>query len=175
MTDHDLAERPDLRTAKGLLRRRYAVMLPFLLIPIAALAFSLHQQKRYSAPASLVFSQTENIASTDPAREAATNIQLLSDDRIKRGVQRRLARTGPIADEVRFEQTDEANVLKITAADPRPRRAADTANAYANEYVAYRRNAARSKIIQEQRFVRSELQRLPRNKGTRNRVRALNQ
>jgi polysaccharide biosynthesis transport protein len=176
MTDHDLAERPDLRTATGLLRRRYVVMLPFLLIPIAAWFFSKHQEKRYTASASIVFSQTETIASTDPAREAATNIQLLSDDQIRRGVQRRLGSRGPIADEVKFDQEGEANVIKINANDPNAQRAADTANAYANEYVAFRRTTARSKILNEARFVRSELERLPKNrKSTRARVRALQQ
>src|SRR5882724_10335944 len=118
MSDHDLAERPDLRVAKSLLRRRWPVMLPFVLIPLAALLFSLHQEKRYSASSSVAFSQTETIASTDPAREAATNIQLLSGDAIKRSVQKRLAGKGGLVDTVKVDQQGDANVLKITATDP---------------------------------------------------------
>jgi polysaccharide biosynthesis transport protein len=173
MAEYEQADRPDLHTAKGLLRRRYLVMLPFLLIPIAALVFSLQQQKQYSASASLVFRDADNVASDDPAREAATNIQLLSDDQIKRGVRERLARSGPIAQGLKAEQEGQANVIRITATDPSPRRAADTANAYANEYVAYRRTLARTKIRQEQEFTRAELQRARDIPGNARRVRSL--
>jgi polysaccharide biosynthesis transport protein len=167
MSEHDLAERPDLRVAKSLLRRRWPMMLPFLLIPLAALLFSLHQEKRYTASSSVAFSQTETIASTDPAREAATNIQLLSGDAIRRSVQRRLP-NGQIADEVEVEQDGDANVLKITATDPDPQRAAATANAYAAQYLSFRRDTARRKILEEQQFVRSEIARLPSSAGQAN-------
>jgi capsular exopolysaccharide synthesis family protein len=167
MVEHDQTERPDLRTAEGLLRRRYAVMLPFLLIPIAALLFSLHQEKQYSASASVVFSEGDNISSDDPAREAATNVALLTDDQIKRGVARRLGRGHPPAEKVKAAQEGQANVLRITATDSDPRRAAATANAYAAQYVANRRTAARGKILDQQRFVRQELARLPRTAATR--------
>jgi tyrosine-protein kinase len=175
IAEHDQAERPDLRTAKGLLRRRYGVMLPFLLIPVAALVFSLNQEERYTASASLLFRDADHIASDDPDREAATNIRLLSDDQIKRGVKRRLGRANPIAEDVEFEQEGQANVLLITATDPSPRRAADTANAYGDEYVAFRRSTARRGIIEEQRFIRDELERLRGNTQARDRVRSLRQ
>jgi polysaccharide biosynthesis transport protein len=173
MVENDQAERPDLRTAKGLLRRRYMVMLPFLLIPIAALVFSLHQEKRYSASASVLFREADNISSEDPVREGATNIQLLSDEQIRLGVRRRLGKGHPAAEEVKADQEGEANVLRITTTDPDPQRAAETANAYARQYVAYRRTVARRKILDEQRFLRQELARLRGVEGTRARVRSL--
>jgi polysaccharide biosynthesis transport protein len=132
-------------------------MLPFLLIPIAALGFSLNQEKRYTATASLLFSDTEKIASAEPDREAATNEQLLFTDDIRRGVEARLAGKGGIADHVDATQEGTSNVLKISATDPDAQRAADTANAYADEYAAFRQATARRKIVQEQRFVQSEL------------------
>jgi capsular exopolysaccharide synthesis family protein len=173
MAEHDAAERPDLHAAGGLLRRRYPVMLPFLLVPLAALAFSLNQTKRYDASASILFSDKSNIASADPEREAATNVQLLSLEEIQRGVKQRLAGTGPAADQVDAKQDGAANVLSITATDPSAERAARTANAYAGAYVAFRRSTAQQKILEEERFVRSELKRLGDSPTTRNRARSL--
>jgi len=132
-------------------------MLPFLLIPIAALVFSLSQEKRYEASASILFSDTDVIASDNPEREAATNVELLSLDEIQRGAKQRLA--GPRAEKVDAEEAGTANVLTITATDPDPRLAARTANAYAAAYVDFRRSSARREIVAEQQFVRSELER----------------
>jgi capsular exopolysaccharide synthesis family protein len=148
-------------------------MLPFVLIPLAALAFSLNQTERYTASASLLFSDQDNIASADPEREAATNVQLLSLEEIQRGVTQRLAGTGAAADEVDAEQEGAANVLSITATDPSPERAARTANAYAGAYVDFRRRTAQRKILEEERFVRDELKRLGARRSARDRARSL--
>jgi capsular exopolysaccharide synthesis family protein len=140
-------------------------MLPFLLIPIAALAFSLSQEDRYTASASILFSDQDILASDLPEREAATNVQLLTLDQIKRGVERRLA--GPIAEEVDASQGGDANVLTISATDPSPERAAATANAYAAAYIGFRRAAAQQELLERQGFVQSELERLAGNGSIR--------
>jgi capsular exopolysaccharide synthesis family protein len=160
MAEHDAAARPDLHAAGGLLRRRFSVMLPFLLIPIAALAFSLNQEDRYTASASILFSDKDNIASDLPEIEAATNVELLTLDEIKRGVEQRIGGPDAIAEEVDARQEGTANVLTITATDPRAERAARTANAYADAYVSFRRTSAQRELVEEQRFVRAELERL---------------
>lgn len=147
-------------------------MLPFLLIPIAALAFSLSQEQRYTASASVLFSDQDTLASDLPEREAATNVELLTLEEIKRGVQQRLAGTGPIAEEVDASQAGDANVLTISATDPGAERAARTANAYAAAYVAFRRSTAQRELLGEQRFVRDELERLAGNNSVRARARA---
>jgi capsular exopolysaccharide synthesis family protein len=171
MVEHDVAARPDLHTAGGLLRRRYPVMLPFLLIPIAALAFSLSQEERYTASASILFSDKENIASDLPEREAATNVELLTLDEIKRGVDQRLAGTGPVAEKVDARQEGTANVLTITATDPSPERAARTANAYGGAYIAFRRKTAQQELLAEKRFVEDEIKRLGNSNSKRARAR----
>jgi tyrosine-protein kinase len=151
-------------------------MLPFLLIPVAALAFSLNQDEQYSASASLLFTERDVIASADPEREAATNVELLSLEEIQRGVKQRLAGTGSSAEKVDAMEAGTANVLTITATDPSPDRAARTANAYAAAYVEFRRNSARREIVAEQRFVRAELKRLGTDtKRERDRARVLQQ
>jgi capsular exopolysaccharide synthesis family protein len=171
MAEHDVAARPDLHAAGGLLRRRYPVILLFLLIPIAAYAFSMSQEDRYTASASILFNDQDTLASDLPEVEAATNVELLSAGTIKRGVERRLAGTGPIAEKVEAKQEGSANVLTIAATDPSPERAARTANAYASAYIDFRRAAARRDLLAEQRFVQSELERLAGSGSLRARAR----
>jgi Mrp family chromosome partitioning ATPase len=171
MAEYDAAARPDFHAAGGLLRRRYRVMLPFLLIPIAALAFSLNQEERYTASASILFSESESLASDDPDREAATNVELLKLDEIKRPVEQRLGDTK--AEEVDASQSGTANVLTISATDPSAEHAARTANAYASAYIAFRRTTARRELLAEQQFVRNEIARLGSGEFARARERRL--
>src|SRR5207248_10217901 len=69
-------------------RRKIVIFLCTLAVPAAALALSLAQKKEYSASASLLFRDPQFdqklfgsavfATQTDPAREAATNIKLVS-------------------------------------------------------------------------------------------------
>jgi capsular exopolysaccharide synthesis family protein len=173
MAEYDAAARPDLHAAGGLLRRRFRVMLPFLLIPVAALAFSLSQEERYTASASILFNDQDTLASDLPEREAATNVKLLTLEKIKRGVEQRLAGTGPIAEDVDASQAGDANVLTISATDRSAERAARTANAYAAAYINFRRSTARRELREEERFVREELARLGNSLAAQARTRFL--
>jgi capsular exopolysaccharide synthesis family protein len=172
MAESAATARPDLQAAWGLLRRRWAVMLPFLLIPVAAFVFSSRQTERYTASASILFSDKDTIASAEPDREAATNVELLSLGEIQRGIDRRVGEGGR-AEDVDISEDGTANVLKITATDPSAERAARTANAYGAAYIAFRRDAARAKIGDEQRFVRNELERLGDSRRDKLRARDL--
>jgi succinoglycan biosynthesis transport protein ExoP len=135
-------------------------MLPFLLVPAAALGFSLAQEEKYSATTSILFRDvggSSALASGDPEREAATNVELLSQDTIKARVAGRLGGSQATAESVSVVQRGQSNVLQVTATDPSPRVAARTANAYAGEYVAFRRDEELRQIDAEQGFVRDEL------------------
>src|SRR5436305_9134175 len=76
-------------TILRMLRNRWKIVLACaIILPAAALAFSLAQQKQYSASASLLFrdpqfdqklfGSTVFAPNTDPNREAATNVKLVS-------------------------------------------------------------------------------------------------
>src|SRR2546421_12535401 len=71
------------------IRRRWLIVVVCaLVVPLAAVAVSLMQPKRYSSSATLLFrdpgldeklfGSSTFTPSTDPAREAATNLQLVS-------------------------------------------------------------------------------------------------
>jgi polysaccharide biosynthesis transport protein len=158
------AETPNFRTLTGLLRRRWRVMLPFLLVPIAALAFSRAQEERYSATASILIRDARGssvLASEDPEREAATNVLLLSQGTIRARVEDRLGGDRATADSVDIAQEGQSNIFKVTATDPSPQVAARTANAYAAEYVSFRRREERREIRAELRFLGDELDTIP--------------
>jgi receptor protein-tyrosine kinase len=157
-----------------MLRRRIGVvLLCAVLVPAAALAFSLSQQKQYSATASLLFRDPQLDQklfgasvfppSNDPAREAATNAKLASLDvvsaRTAKAVGGKLT-TGDVASEITVAPAGQSDVVSITATDPNPAFAARLANVFAQQFIAFRRDADRSKISSAQQLVTQQLKRL---------------
>jgi succinoglycan biosynthesis transport protein ExoP len=65
---------------------------------------------------------------------------------------------------VKIVQEGQANLLTIKASDPSPGVAARTANAYAFEYVRFRREAGLSDLRARERFLESELARIPESR-----------
>jgi polysaccharide biosynthesis transport protein len=157
------------------LRRRIGVVLACLvLVPAAALAVSLSQEKQYSASASLLFrdpqfdqklfGSTVFSRQVDPAREAATNVKLVSLDVVAARTARALGggvQQGTIQGKVQVAGEGQSDVVSITATDPDPAYAARIANTFAQEYIAFRRESDRSKISAAQKLVQDQLERLP--------------
>jgi len=153
------------------LRRRIGVALACaLLVPASALAYSYAQEKEYSASASLLFRDpgfTQKLfgtpfftPSSDPDREAATNLRLVSlgvvagrtADKLGGGLTRK-----EVAEKVDASSEGQSNVVAITATADSPRLAARLANTFAEEYIAFRRDADRSKIEETLGIIRGQL------------------
>ena len=148
----------------GLLRRRFLVILiPALLVPGAALALTLQQEKEYEASTSLLFRDSglgsTVLASADPDREAATNLRLLQLDALERKVN--ADRNHPFPGDVDVVTEAESNLATITATDTKPRRAARMADAFAQEYIALREKAVDREIELERTAVNEELSQIP--------------
>ena len=161
---HEQTEAPSFRTFTGLIRRRWYALLLVLIVPAAALGFSLAQEEKYTAKTSVLFRDIDSasvIASQDPEREAATNVELVSLEAIKQRVEEKLGGGATIAGDVSVEQKGQSNVLTVDATDPNPQVAARTANTYAAEYVAFRRRAELQGVRDEQEFLRDEYRALP--------------
>ncbi len=147
------------------LRRRIAVLLVVsLALPAGALLYSLSAEKQYTATAKLLFrdpgfdqkalggSSPVLGPSVDPAREAATNVGLVSLDTVaKRAADtittRRLT-AQEIGDKVVVSSQGQSNVVAVRATDASPAFAATLANTIARQYIVFRRDADRSKINQ---------------------------
>src|SRR4051812_10268783 len=155
---------------KVLRRRSWLVALTFLLVAGSALGLSLSQQKQYSATASLLFRDpgfdqklfgaSALPPSTDPAREAATNVQLVSlrtvADRTARRLNGKLDGQ-EIADKISVAPAGQSDVVGITATDHDPKFASQLANNFAEDYIAFRRDADRAKIREAQALVQRQL------------------
>jgi tyrosine-protein kinase len=152
---------------RSLRRRRGVLVVCAILVPAAALGFSLSQEKQYTASASLLFrdpgfdqklfgSQVFQ-PSGDATREAATNIKLVSLDTVAQRTARRLPGVGSVSDKVHVQDEGQANLVGIDATDHSPRRSAQIANTFAQEYIAFRREADRAKISDAQGLVERRL------------------
>jgi capsular exopolysaccharide synthesis family protein len=151
-------------------RRLWVVLAIAALAGGAALALSLSQQKQYSASASLLFRDpaldqklfgSSFIApSSDPAREAATNVKLVSLHgiavRTSRALKGRLS-VKEIEDRVDVQSEGQADIVSVTFTDPDRDFAPEVANAFANQYIAFRREADRSKVSEAERLVETQL------------------
>jgi polysaccharide biosynthesis transport protein len=155
-------------TVAGLVRRRFlAILIPTLLVPGAALALTLQQEKEYEASTSLLFRDSgfgsTALASADPDREAATNLRLLQLDTLKRRVN--ADRANPFPGDVDVVTEAEANLATITVTDTDPERAARMADAIAQEYIALREETAAREIKQERQAVHHQLSQIPLTTG----------
>ena len=155
-------------TLVGLLRRRFlAILIPTLLVPTAALALTLQQDKEYEASTSLLFRDSglgsTALASADPDREAATNLRLLQLDVLERRVN--AGRSQPFPGDVDVVTEAESNLATITATDTDPERAARMADAVAQEYIALREETTAQEIKQENQAVHHQLSQIPLTRG----------
>lgn len=153
------------------MRERWKLVLLCVgLTALAALGISLVQPTRYSATASLLFrdpgfdqklfGSSFVPQSADGARDAATNVKLVSLS----GVAARTARAvghGLTPREVEQRMTvdpgTDADVVSVTATDGSASFAAQLANTFATQYIDFRRETDRAMIRQAQRLVDGQL------------------
>lgn len=147
------------------------LLLCVLLVPAAALAFSLTQEKEYTASASLLFRDPafdqklfgSSLAEEggDEQREAATNLRLLSLDEVAKRTASALNRpnykTANVLSSVKVTPEGESDIIGIEAVDRSPAFAAQVANTFAREYINFRRDADRAKVREAQTLVQGRL------------------
>ena len=171
---HAAPRRGELDHVLRVLRsRRDLIVLCTLLVTLSALAFSLTQRKAYSATAELLFrdaqldqklfGSTSLPPSTDPSREAATNVNLVGLEAIAERTAASLGgqvTAGTVASEVSVKPAGQSNIVQVTAIDPSPVNAARVSNTYAQQFISFRRDADRAKIADAQRLVQKQLSEL---------------
>ena len=135
-------------------RRKWVIVQATIAVPVLALAFTLTQEKQYTATATLLFIEApttlnETNAVIDPTREAATNSQLATLPVIAEGAAKSLEEkvpAGEILGSVTVTPSGESNTASIAAVSGSPELAAEIANAYANAYIAFRRSTDRGQL-----------------------------
>src|SRR5436309_3037264 len=154
-TDSDF----DLRYVLGAVRRRLPIVLAcVVLVPCAAVVFSVLQKKEYTAKAVLLFRDPEfdqklfgtsfGGSQTDPERAAATNRQQVSLPRVAALTAARLRgmTEQQVSSAVGVNSEGQSDLVGVQATARRPSFASKLANTFAKEYIAFRRNADRATI-----------------------------
>jgi polysaccharide biosynthesis transport protein len=145
-----------LRSFGRLVRRRWrAILVPVIVVPAAAFAFSSSQDDRYSATTSLLFrdSAGDELASSDPAREATTNVRLLELGVLEDRIQQRVPNFD--RDDIEIASEAESNLVTVTAEAPTGEQAALLANLFAREYIAFRQQSIERSVQRRERRVRA--------------------
>jgi polysaccharide biosynthesis transport protein len=159
----------------GVLRERWwFVAIGVAACTLAALALSLSATKKYSATSSLLIGSTSaNLnalvdanagSASDPQRDQATALLLVTSGSVAERVQKALKLGGSPSDltaEVSAASSPDANLIDITATDPDPVRARNLANAFAEQYVSYRRESDLAVLEQGQRLLEQRRDQLP--------------
>jgi succinoglycan biosynthesis transport protein ExoP len=141
---------PNLRTYLAVLRRRkWWVASLAILGLVVSLAFSLTEQKQYSATAQLlVQSVGSNLAlnsgaqSPVTATDVQTELQLVTSAQVQKSVRKALGSVPPVS----AAEVGQTNLIAVTATDASPARAAVVANAYARGFVASNTASAISNV-----------------------------
>lgn len=168
----DSSRQADLEHVLAILRRRAGlIVLCFVVTAAAAFGFSELQQKQYSASASLLFRNpgfAEDLFGTSatlvnpvPTREAATNAKLVGLKVVAERTAKQLKglSAGEISGMVSVASEGEAEIVSVTATSPIPAQAQRVANTFARQFIAFRANTDRSKLLQAQRLAERELDR----------------
>jgi capsular exopolysaccharide synthesis family protein len=162
-----------VRAFLAILRRRlWVIVLCFIVVVGATVAFSLLQEPRYSSTATLLFrdpqldqqlfGSTFLEESSDPAREAATNVSLVSLDVVADRTARAVGEISgtQVEEAVEVAAEGQSDLISVEASDEDPAFAAALANAFATEYIEFRRDADRQKIREAQRLVENQINQL---------------
>lgn len=157
MADHDVVTEPSRPPGiLALLRRRWLVVLiPVILAPAVAYLISSLQEEQYEAETSVLIRDTGGLASTDAGREAVTNLRLLQLEELENRVEDELG--GKLRADVDVFTEEDSNIATIAVTSASPQRAADVANAYADEFIALRKTVLREDAAEEIDAVEEQL------------------
>lgn len=157
-------------------RRKWVVIQAALLLPLAAVAFSLHQQRLYEASADVLLS-AENPSATlpgtpltglshDPERMTQTQARVARVPEVVQGALRQVSGTGLTVTDFLADSSvlssPTSDVLTFAVTNPDPALAKQLTNAYAQSYSAYRQQLYTDSIRRALADVERQLQRLDR-------------
>jgi polysaccharide biosynthesis transport protein len=160
------------RVVAILRRRALFIFICALTTAAAAFGFSALQQKEYSSSASLlfrnlgfaedIFGSTPVTTGTDPAREAATNEKLVGLKVVGVRAARLLPGLNPeeVSSMINVSSEGEADVVSVTATSSSPEQAQLVANTVAKQFIVFRTETERAKLLEAKRLAEEEFDRL---------------
>jgi capsular exopolysaccharide synthesis family protein len=155
-------------------RRKWLVIQAAVLVPAAAVALSLHQQRLYQASAEVLLSR-QNLAAAltgteDPnqSQQADRVVQTQADLARVPTVAARVLKAAGISDRTPQEFLDKSSastrpnsdLLELAVTDPNPRLASELASEYARQFTIYRRELDTSALQRARNEVGSRVRQL---------------
>jgi succinoglycan biosynthesis transport protein ExoP len=170
----DQAENDTFTSVLRVLRRRWMV-IGGVVIACILIAGVKHSKtvKSYQATASVAFQsgtlsdaalQVSPSGSGEPQREADTEVLVAHSSEVAEGVRRQLRITtepSELLSEVKVEAAPNANVLNVVASNGDATTAARLANAFAEQYIAFRASSELAGIGIAQRKLQQQISALP--------------
>jgi succinoglycan biosynthesis transport protein ExoP len=158
----------------GVLRRRWLIIATVLVASVAV-AVVKHSKtvKTYKATASVSFQsgtlsdaalQVSPSGGGEPQREADTQVLVAHSPEVAEGVRKQLhvaTNAGELLEEVKVEAAPNANVLNVIATAHDPRESAALANAFAEQFIAFRASSELAGIATAQRKLSQQIAELP--------------
>jgi len=176
-------ERESLSHALDVIRRRWVIVAAAVLACVAA-ALIQHATSDdvYEASARVVFGSPTlsdaalqvDRSAADPEREAATNVLIAESEEVASAVRAQLGVPTPaseLLDAISVEAEENADVLLITASSGSPSTAARLANAFADQYIAFKASNDVQDIKTAEDDLRRQLRALPRRAPERDTLR----
>jgi polysaccharide biosynthesis transport protein len=160
-------------------RRRWLIVGTAVAAALLALGFSLLQEDRYEAEASLLFQAAQAPPRIDPnepppdvpespERAAATNLAIASLEVVTVRAKQRLdspLSVKELRDRVSFEPAGQADIVTVKASGRTPEGAARLANVFAAEVVRFRTERARAQVQRVIDAIETQLATVPPKGG----------
>jgi len=162
----------ELRDAARVIREQLWLVAACALVGLlAGLAYSATEESEYQSTAKVLLLQADPNAVvfqnatvyTDPARERATDIELVRQAPVAIGAAQRLDSEEPpgvLLGKISTSVQGDSNVLSIIATDDEPDGTAALANAFAESFVAFEKETQYRRYRQALELVRAQIQQL---------------
>ena len=154
------------RFARMLRDQAWIVLLCIAVAVLAAAIYESSKETAYQAQSKVLLVQDDPNATLqgtgfflDPVRQRATALELITGPNVAARAARQLNRKGGLA-AVHASASGDSNVVTIFAVSRDPKLSAQTADAYAKQYVEFRRDAVRARYDQALADVRDRVRRL---------------
>jgi len=158
MTEQDQAAFDLRHYLRILWRRKYLIIAVVIAVPTVVLALALSKPNVYQASSALMVESDQTAlsviapqtvtGSVDP-RTVATLANFVTTPTVNKQVQQQLGwpdTPQQLAKSITTVANTDANIITITASQPTPAKAADLANAYATQFVAWRQQSEQAAI-----------------------------
>lgn len=163
-----------LANTKNVLRRRWPMILGIVVVRVLlSVVRHEHASKSYAATSSVAFQsatlpdaalQVTPSGSGEPVRDAATEVLIGHSSEVAEGVRKQLhlsVNAGELLGTVTVEAAPDADVLHFTATTGDPRYSARLANAFANQYIAFKAAGQVASIEAAERRLGQQIDALP--------------